>query len=123
MLNDTRETIEKVSEKFDLIFYGDEVASKNTIISLLTENINNLSRSHSQSEISYQPQKHNKAQNTEVFLDDQSFTVTGKVTKEKELRKPSLENAISTNRFELLSCDKNENENLEHGEKYKQLIK
>ena len=56
-LNDIRETIEKVSQKFDQIFYReytknlwDEIASKNTIISLLTENINNLSRLHSQSE-------------------------------------------------------------------------
>ena len=56
-LNDICETIEKVSQKFDQIFYReytknlwDEIASKNTIISLLTENINNLSRSRSQSE-------------------------------------------------------------------------
>ena len=76
-LNDIRETIEKVSEKFDQIFYReytknlwDEIASKNTIISLLTENINNLSRLHSQSEACYQPQKHNKAQNTQVLLDN-----------------------------------------------------
>ena len=75
-LNDIRETIEKVSQKFDQIFYReytknlwDEIASKNTIISLLTENINNLSRLHSQTETCYQPQKHNKVQNR-----------TGKVT-------------------------------------------
>ena len=49
----------------------DEIASKNTIISLLAESINNLSRLHSQSETCYQPQKHNKAQNTQVLLDDQ----------------------------------------------------
>ena len=62
-LNDIRETIEKVSQKFDQIFYReytknfwDEIASKNTIISLLAENINNLSRSHSQSETFYQPE-------------------------------------------------------------------
>ena len=44
----------------------DKIASKNSVISLLTENINNLSRSHSQSETCYQPQKHNKAQNSQV---------------------------------------------------------
>ena len=31
----------------------------------------------------------------------------------------SYENLISPNRFELLSCGKNENENLDHREKYK----
>ena len=125
-LNDIRETIEKVSQKFDQIFYReytknlwDEIASKNTIISLLTENINNLSRSHSQSETCYQPQKHNKAQNTQVLLDDQPFTLPRKEAKEKELRKPSFENLISHNRSKLLSCDKNENENLDHREKSK----
>ena len=113
-LNDVRETIEKVSEKIDQIFYReytknlwDETASKNTIISLLTENINNLSRSHSQSETCYHPQKHNEAQNVQVLLDDQPFTVPRKVAKEKELRKLSYENLISPKRFELLSCDKN----------------
>ena len=70
------ETTEKVPEKFDLIFYReytknlwDEIASKNTSISLLAENINNLSHSHSQSETCYQTQKHNEAQNTQVLLD------------------------------------------------------
>ena len=94
-LNDIREIIEKVLEKFDQIFYReytknlwDEIASKNTIISLLTENINNLSRSHNQSETCYQPQKHNEAQNTQVLLDYQLFTVPRKVVKEKKLRKP-----------------------------------
>ena len=89
-LNDIRETVENVSEKFDQIFYReytknlwDEIASKNTIISLLTENINNLSRS--QSETCYQPQIHNEAQNTQVLLNDQPFTVPRKVAKEKEL--------------------------------------
>ena len=86
-LNDICETIEKVSQKFDQIFYRectknlwDEIASKNTIISLVTENLNNLSRSRtrSQSETCYQPQKHNKAQNTYVLLDDQPFTVCRK---------------------------------------------
>ena len=91
-LNDIRETIEKVSQKFDQIFYReytknlwDEIASKNTIISLLTENINNLSRSHSQSETCYQPQKHNKAQNTQTLLDDQPFTVPRKRSKRKRI--------------------------------------
>ena len=125
-LNDIRETIEKVSQKFDPLFYRDytknlwdEIASKNTIISLLTENINILSRSHSQSETCYQPQKLNKAQNTQVLLDDQPFTVPRKEVKEKKLRKPSYENLISPNRFALLSWDKSENENLDHREKYK----
>ena len=81
--------------------------------------MNNLSRSHSQSETYYQPQKH-KAQNTQVFLDNQPFTLPRKEAKAKELRKPSYENLISPNRFELLlSCDKNENENLDHREKSK----
>ena len=53
------------------------------------------------------------------MLDDQRFAVPRKVAKEKELRKPSYENVISPNRFEPLSCDKNENENLHHQEKYK----
>ena len=105
-LNNIRETVEKVSEKFDQIFYReytknlwDEIASKNTIICLLTENINNLSRSHSQSEICYQPQKHNETQNNQILLYDQPFTVPRKVAKEKELRKPSYENVISPNRL------------------------
>ena len=97
----------------------DKNASKNSVISLLTENINNLSRSHSQSETCYQPQKHNKAQNSQVLLDDKPFTLPRKQANEKDLRKPSYENLISPNRFELLSCDKNENENLEHRKKYK----
>ena len=97
----------------------DEIASKNTTISSLTENINNLSRSHSQSETCYQPQKHNKAQNTQVLLDDQPFIVSRNKAIEKKLRKPSYENLISPNRFELLGCDKNKNENLDHREKYK----
>ena len=81
--------------------------------------MNNLSRSHSQSETYYRPQKH-KAQNTQVFLDNQPFTLPRKEAKAKELRKPSYENLISPNRFELLlSCDKNENENLDHREKSK----
>ena len=91
-LNDIRETIAKVSQKFDQIFYReytknlwDDIASKNTIISLLTENINNLSRSHSQSETCYQPQKHNKAQNTQTLLDDQPFTVPRKRSKRKRI--------------------------------------
>ena len=95
-LNDIRQTVEKVSEKFDQIFYGkytknwwDEIASKNTIIDLLIENINNLSRPHSHSETCYQPQKHNEVQNTQILLDDQPFIVTTKVAKEKELCKPS----------------------------------
>ena len=102
-LNDIRETIETASQKFDQIFYREytknlwnEISSKNTIISLM-----------------------NEAQNTQVLLDDQPFTVSRKEAKEKELRKPSYENIISPNRFELLSCDKNENENLDHREKYK----
>ena len=66
-----------------------------------------------------QLQKHNKAQNTQVLLDDQSFTLPRKEAKEKELRKPSFENLISPNRSKLLSCDKNENENLDHREKSK----
>ena len=82
-LNDIRETIEKVSEEFDQIFYTknlwDEIASKNIIISLLTENINNFSPSRSQSKTCYQTQKHNEAQNTQVLLDDQPFTVPTKV--------------------------------------------
>ena len=97
----------------------DEIASKNTTISSLTENINNLSRSHSQSETCYQPQKHNKAQNTQVLLDDQPLIVSRNKAKEKDLRKPSYENLISPNRFELLGCGKNENENVDHREKYK----
>ena len=40
----------------------------------------------------YQPQKHNEAQNTQVLLNDPSFTVTRKVAKENELRKLSYEN-------------------------------
>ena len=68
----------------------------------------------------YKPQKYNKAQHTLVLLDDQSFTVSRKVTKEKELPKPSFENVISPNRFDLLGCNKNENENLDHREEYKQ---
>lgn len=32
---------------------------------------------------------------------------------------PSYENVTSPKRVELLSCDKNENENLDHTEKYK----
>ena len=50
-LNDICETIGKVSGKFDQIFCREytknlwnEITSKNTIISLLTENINSLSR-------------------------------------------------------------------------------
>ena len=88
-LNDVRETIEKVSQKFDQIFcreysknLWDEIASNNIIISLLTENINNLSRSPSQSETCYQPQKHNKAQNTQVLLNDQPFPLPRKEAKE-----------------------------------------
>ena len=61
----------------------------------------------------------NKAQNTQVLPDDQPFTVPRKEAKGKELRKPSYENLISPNRFELLSRGKNENENLDHREKYK----
>ena len=53
------------------------------------------------------------------MLDNQPFTVPRKVAKEKELLKPSFESVISSNCFELLSCDKNENENLCHREKYK----
>ena len=109
-LNDIPETIENVSQKFDQIFYReytknlwDEIASKNTIISLLAENITNLSRSRSQSETCYQPQKHNKAQNIQVLLDDQPFTVPRKKAKEKELRKSCYANLISLNRFGLLS--------------------
>ena len=52
-------------------------------------------------------------------MDDQPFTLPRKEAKEKELRKPSFENLISHNRFKLLTCDKNENGNLEHREKYK----
>ena len=74
---------------------------------------------HSQSETCYQPQEHNKAQNTQVLLDDQPFTLPRKEGKEKELRRPSFENLISVNCFELLSFNKNENENLDHREKYK----
>ena len=51
------------------------------------------------------------------LLDDQPFTLPRKEAKEKELRKPSFENLISPNRSKLLSCDKNENENLHHREK------
>ena len=83
-----RETFEKVSGKFDQRFYGkytknlwDEIASKSTIISLFTENIDNFSRSHSQLEPSYQPQKHNETQIAQVLLDDQPFTVPRKVVK------------------------------------------
>ena len=125
-LDNTVENFKKVSEKFDQQFYRehtknswDEIASKYTIINLLTENINNLSHLHSQSETCYQPQKHNEAQNTQVLLDDQPFTVPRKVAKEKELRKLSYENVISPNHFDLLSCNKNENQNLDHQEKYK----
>ena len=53
------------------------------------------------------------------MLDDQPFTVPRKVAKRKELWKAFYENVISLNRFELLSCDKNENETLDHPEKYK----
>ena len=53
------------------------------------------------------------------MLNDQRFAVPRKVAKEKELRKPSYENVISPYRFESLSCDKNENKNLHHQEKYK----
>ena len=53
------------------------------------------------------------------MLYDQPFTVPRKVAKEKELRKPSYENLISPKRFELLSCDKNKNENLDHRQEYK----
>ena len=67
----------------------------------------------------YKPQKDNKAQHTQVLLDDQPFTVSRKVAKEKELCKHSFENAISRNRFDLLGCNKNENENLDHREEYK----
>ena len=105
-LNDICETIEKISQKLDQIFnreynknLWDEIAWKNTIISLLPENINNLSRSHSQSETFYQPQKHNKVQNTQVLLDHQPFTLTRKEAKEKELRKPSYENLMSPKPF------------------------
>ena len=78
-----------------------------------------MSCSRSQSETGYQLQKHDKAQNTQVLLDDQPFTVPRKEAKEKQLRKLSYKNLISPNRFELLNCDKNENENLDHREKYK----
>ena len=88
--------LKKVLQKFDQIFYRkyaknlrDEPTSKNTIISLLTENINNLSSSYSQSETCYHPQKHNKAQNTQVLLDGQPFTLPRKEANEKELRNPS----------------------------------
>ena len=74
---------------------------------------------HSQSETCYQPQKHNKAQNTQVLLDNQPFTLSRKEAEEKELRKPSFENLISPNRSKLLSCNKNENENLDHRERSK----
>ena len=67
----------------------------------------------------YKPRKYNKAQHTLVLLDDQSFTVSRKVVKEKELPKPSFENVISPIRFDLLGCNKNENENLDHREEYK----
>ena len=53
------------------------------------------------------------------MLDDQPFALPRKKTKEKELRKHSFENLISPNRLELLSWYKNENENLDHREKYK----
>ena len=53
------------------------------------------------------------------MLDDQPFPVHRKVAEEKELRKPSCDNVISPNRFDLLSCSKNESENLDHWEKYK----
>ena len=66
-----------------------------------------------------QLQKHNKAQNTQVLLDDQSFTLPRKEAKEKELRKPSFENLISHDRSKLLSCGKNINENLDHLEESK----
>ena len=96
-MNDTGETIEKVSKKFDQIFYReytknlwDEIASKNTIISLLTENINNLSRSRSQSETCYQPQKHNKAQDTQVLLDDQPLLYPEKKQKKKNYVSPPM---------------------------------
>ena len=74
---------------------------------------------HSESETCYQLQKHNEAQNTQVLLDDQPFTVPRKVAKVKELLNPSYENVISPNRFDLLSYNQNENENLDHREKYK----
>ena len=53
------------------------------------------------------------------MLDDQPFIVSRNKAIEKKLRKPSYENLISPNRFELLGCDKNKNENLDHREKYK----
>ena len=53
------------------------------------------------------------------MLDDQPFTLPRKKAKEKEVRKPSFENLTSPNHSKLLSCDKNENENLDHREKYK----
>ena len=58
-------------------------------------------------------------QNAQVLLDNQPFTLPRKETKLKELRKPSFKNLISPNRSKLLSCDKNENENLDHREKSK----
>ena len=82
------ENNKKVSEKFDPKFYReytknvwDEIASKNTIINLIKENKNNLSRLRSQLEACY----HNEARNSQVLLDDQPFTVPRKVAKEKEL--------------------------------------
>ena len=49
--------LKTIDQKFDQMFYRkytknlwDRIASKNTVISLLSENINNLSCSHSQSE-------------------------------------------------------------------------
>ena len=53
------------------------------------------------------------------MLEDQPFTLFKKAAKEKELRKPSFKNLILHNRSKLLSCDKNENENLDHREKSK----
>ena len=89
-LNDIRETIEKVLQNKNLIKYReytknlwDKTASKNTIISLITENINNLSPSHSQLEACCKPQKHNKAQYTQVLLDDQPFSLPRIEAKEK----------------------------------------
>ena len=53
------------------------------------------------------------------MLDDQPFTLPRKEAKEQELRKPSFENLISPNCSKLQSCDKNENENLDHRKKSK----
>ena len=58
----------------------------------------------------YQQQKHNEAQNTQVLLNDPSFTVPRKVTKKKM---NYVSSPMKINRFELLSCDTNENENLD----------